>query len=394
MSNRNATASWSGYSHQGKVGIYIALRTINDLKGGINDDLILDYERQEDVRLQQDGQTLQVHQIKAYRGKDTYGPYTNALKRFETCEGDNFLHTIEDIRNWNLVTGKQNPKNVERYQYSNGNFYCGLDEISDLIIDQVQTLLRFIDHDEAQNLGYANIIKNKLLGELDHVLRLAHHNRDNYPHFTLGRINEIVTTNPDINKSKLCSIRKRFYSEYERYIADLEVLGYEIGDDHLYKMREIISKIYCLEDDEFEQFLRNMNPYTTSGKFISDSLTTDDFFSRSSFLNVFMEVLQDVTNSLLELDTYFIPKYYKKEKHVLTSIDESNRRQKIVAREIVKNSDIDFSKYEADYLITEELEGSIIEDANLLVDTDSGKFNNPKNLKFINKKSAINKLNS
>lgn len=394
MSKRNATASWSGYSHQGKVGIYIALRIINDQEGEIKDDHILDYEMQEDVRLLKNGHAIEVHQVKAYRGKDTIGSYTDALQNFETCDGRNYLHTIENIRNWDRLTEDQNPKNIERYNYRNGNLHCGLNEISDMIIDEIQTLHRSNKHVEAHNPGYANIIKNKLLGELDHVLRFSHHNRDYYPHFSLGRINEIVITNPDITKSKLCSIRKRFYSEYERYIADIEILGHKIADDHLDKMREIISKIYCLGDDEFEQFLRNMNPYTTSGKSISDSLTTDDFFSRSSFLNVFLEVLQDVTNSLLELDTYYIPKYYKKDKHVLTSIDESNRRQKIVAREIVKNPDIDFSKYEADYLITEELDGSILDDANILIDDDSGKFNNPKNLKFINKKIAITKLNS
>ena len=29
--NRNATASWSGYLHQGKVGIFVALKKINEL---------------------------------------------------------------------------------------------------------------------------------------------------------------------------------------------------------------------------------------------------------------------------------------------------------------------------------------------------------------------------
>lgn len=394
MSNRNATASWSGYSHQGKVGIYIALRTINGLDEEINDELILDYEQQEDVRLKRNGQAIEVHQVKAYRGKDTIGSYTGALRNFELCDGRNYLHTIENIRDWDRLTNEQNPKDVERYQYKNGKSHCGLDEISDLIIEEIQTLLRSIGHTEAQNSEYANIILNKLLGELDKVLRISHQSGDNYPHFSLSRINEIITTNPDLSKGKLYSIRQQFYSAYERYIADIGDLRHEITDNHLNRMREIISEIYCLGDDEFEQFLRNMNPYTTSGKSINDSLTTDDFFSGSSFSNVFMEVLQDVTNSLLELDTYYIPKYYKEDKHVLTSIDESNRRQKIVAREIIKNPDIDFSKYEADYLITDKLGGSLLEDANSLIEVDTEKFNNPKNLKFINKICAIEKLNS
>ncbi|MEX1014578.1 MAG: ABC-three component system protein [Candidatus Paceibacterota bacterium] len=394
MSNRNATASWSGYSHQGKVGIYLALKTINDQEGEINDDLILDYEKQEDVRLLQNGQPIEVHQVKAYKGKDTIGSYTDALKKFETCDGGNYLHTIDNIRNWDRLTEEQNPKNIERYKYRNGNSHCGLDEISDIIIEEIQSQLRSIEHPEAQNAGYANVIKNYLLGELDNMLRFSHHNRKYNPQFSLGRISELVTTNPDITNSKLCSIRQRFYSVYERYIADIEDLGFEITDDHFDRMKKIISDIYCLKDEEFEQFLRNINPHSTSKKSISNSLTTDDFFSHNSFSNVFMEVLQSVTNSLLELDEMHIQKYYVKDKYVLTSIDESSIRQRTVARDIAINPNIDFSKYEADYMITGGLNGSILEGANSLIKVDTNKFINPKNLKFIDKRCAIEKLNS
>jgi len=35
--NRNATASWSGYLHQGKVGIFVALKRINEISNNIKD---------------------------------------------------------------------------------------------------------------------------------------------------------------------------------------------------------------------------------------------------------------------------------------------------------------------------------------------------------------------
>jgi hypothetical protein len=47
-SNRNATASWSGFSHQGQVGLLIALRDLQ--KDGVDkDNNYVLFEKHEDV---------------------------------------------------------------------------------------------------------------------------------------------------------------------------------------------------------------------------------------------------------------------------------------------------------------------------------------------------------
>ena len=50
MDDRNATGSWSGYLHQGKVGLLIGLQKMNELIEKENDlsDWIIEYESAED----------------------------------------------------------------------------------------------------------------------------------------------------------------------------------------------------------------------------------------------------------------------------------------------------------------------------------------------------------
>ena len=69
MCKRNATASWSGFSHQGQVGLLIAIRKMRE--NGIDlTNHYLEYEKKEDVAICQrtNGitQYLSVHQVKAY----------------------------------------------------------------------------------------------------------------------------------------------------------------------------------------------------------------------------------------------------------------------------------------------------------------------------------------
>jgi hypothetical protein len=51
MCNRNATASWSGFSHQGQVGILVALREMKKIPKEEYDSHFLEYETQEDVAI-------------------------------------------------------------------------------------------------------------------------------------------------------------------------------------------------------------------------------------------------------------------------------------------------------------------------------------------------------
>ena len=74
--SRNATASWSGYSHQGNVGLLITLRKIRTLGGDGLEGFHIEYETQEDVKLVRAAEVIEVHQVKAHVNGDTIGVYT------------------------------------------------------------------------------------------------------------------------------------------------------------------------------------------------------------------------------------------------------------------------------------------------------------------------------
>ena len=62
MSERNATASWSGFSHQGLVGIYVALKELQTVRACDYERYFIDYEKKEDFAiyyLEEDGISME-----------------------------------------------------------------------------------------------------------------------------------------------------------------------------------------------------------------------------------------------------------------------------------------------------------------------------------------------
>ena len=68
---RNATSSWSGYNHQGKVGIFLALTELRKLVEKEEDyssyELILEKNGGEDVEIFQAQTVVSRHQVKSQK---------------------------------------------------------------------------------------------------------------------------------------------------------------------------------------------------------------------------------------------------------------------------------------------------------------------------------------
>ncbi|MCH2451189.1 MAG: hypothetical protein MK198_13735 [Gracilimonas sp.] len=392
MSNRNATASWSGYSHQGKVGILVALKKLNKLGLDFDGEYTLDYEQQEDVRILLNGEAIEVHQVKARSSGNTIGTYTNALENFEPCDGGNFLHTIVNVHNWGNLTEEQNPYEVVLFDYG-GQLYCDLDEIQEKITNEIRLIFLTIEDDRADNDNYLIQIYEYLLCQIDDLVRKAHNDQTYDPCISLNDLLQIVINNPDEYSSKLFTYRKAFYETFENYIKSIDENDFKIEDDHLEYMIDRIEQIYCLEDQEFEKFLRNINPHTTGGKRISNT-NVDEFFNRTNFEIIFLEVLQDVVNEELEINSKQIPKYFKNKSYLLTTINGSDRLINQYAKDILINSEIDFTEFETDFLITERFEGKISDLAPKGKQKDNRKFYVPKEMSFITKDGALDNLNN
>lgn len=399
MSNRNATASWSGYSHQGKIGILIALKKLNELNLEIDQNYIIDYEQQEDVRLLIDDASniLEVHQVKAYSNGKYISSYTSSLAAFEACSGVNYLHTICEVQNWSKLSKAQNMHGVLRYDYGNGDLFCSLSDIQDKIFNEIHEILGKVKDLNYGNTDYYTLAYDTLLGVLDNKLRLAHNDMTLHPQISLSEILDFIINNVNQYGSRIFNYRKNFYKTFENYIYDLNGSNQTIDENHLTKIRKKIEVIHSFDDKRFEQFLRNINPHTTGGYKISNS-SHDEFFSSVSFSKVFLVVLQDVNNNEMNIGTNNIPNFHKDNYYLLTTIDDTERRKPAHARRILDNKEVDFSEYETDYLITDSYSGKVSEIAESFMRNNSGddakKFTNPKEMSFISKLEAINHLNN
>ena len=60
MDKRNATSSWSGYFHQGKVGIFISLIEIHNCLNASKDysHMTLEYESAEDIDIRKEAEFI------------------------------------------------------------------------------------------------------------------------------------------------------------------------------------------------------------------------------------------------------------------------------------------------------------------------------------------------
>jgi hypothetical protein len=398
--SQNATASWSGYAHQGKIGLLCALKKINSLHGqNLNlNNFTIEFETQEDVALKHNGTAIQVHQVKAYTDGTTLGPYLGALLTFAACAHDNFLHSICEITNWANLTAVQNPQNVTRYIYSNGNNFCSLLDIHNLIDHEISLLLGNDHHAERNNLAWCQETFHNFLGILDDKIRIEHQTKPNKAayniNFTLEEVFIIIRDRPKHASSKLASIREELYNAFLGFLADLENTKYVVSQDQEDFILLALDRIYSLPDKDFEQFLRDINPHTTEGIKFGSSGTTDKYFVLENFKDVFLESIIYVLADYPIIQAKTAPHFFKGNYYLLTAINSAIGQIRTNAQRILKNSNINFSSYETDFIVTENYEGPLGSHASFLRDYDDKKFFNPKTISFIKKSDAIILLNT
>ncbi|CZA99721.1 hypothetical protein [Streptococcus suis] len=101
----NATSSWSGYNHQGQVGIFLASKELNELlqKGDSYSGYSIEFEKEdgEDVDIVQNNTVISRHQVKAKITSKNLNDYKDVLTEFNVNgvdKGSRYLHTIDMCR--------------------------------------------------------------------------------------------------------------------------------------------------------------------------------------------------------------------------------------------------------------------------------------------------------
>lgn len=285
MSNRNATATWSGFAYQGQVGLLVALRKMQEINQVEYSQYYLEYEKKEDVaiyKLEGTPNYKSVHQVKAYySGGDVKSKYKTALAEFDSC-GEDYLHTVMEVKDWD-TSATENPKDVKRYCYTDAQFHCGTHKIEGFLIEELKKLS---DGNEAK----AKLFLQRLTYELDQKICQEHRTKRKVDYDVKFSFTEIMSLieNGELKRSEslIYEYRKAFYEIFAERIKNTNA-----SDPHIQRItEEVVEKIYNLKDDLFIRFLKFLDLCENP-----DRLKQVAFlFQKDGFRSVFFNVLLDV----------------------------------------------------------------------------------------------------
>lgn len=447
MDERNATGSWSGYLHQGKVGILIGLQKINELIMNRNDlnDWNIEYESAEDIDIKNSDKVISRHQVKAYKSakypndyKDVLGVLTYEMheerrvvktKGFqihgfdefgnslptEVDENSRYLHTITDTLGFELSkeefekkyqTAKyiDNPNKIKLFVYPDGKKYCELssgneDKLKVFCIKEIKKILDFSGHIFKDNEEQQNNIYYALVNALDIEIRKKHILGEGfYPILSFSDIYKIVTSTEKYVKSNIVCIREKFAESWTIFIKELAENSISYDCLQAENVAKITEEIYKWDDDRFVQFLKDINPNENAVTMedITKVCKIDNLKDNFFWCLLFVEEAKFHTNYL---------GYKEDGGYLLTLINRKPALVKSVMKNICNNNELSHTIFDRNYLINNQINGisfrNIIDNTVKECDkenawkgraTENDKFINP-DMKFISVDQTIEKLN-
>jgi hypothetical protein len=356
MCNRNATASWSGYSHQGQVGLLVALRMLQEPSIDLNTHF-LEYESREDVAIYVLGsggnkKYLSVHQVKAFYSGNNSSKirYNNVLNgTFDVC-GNDFLHTVVSIIDWNS-SATTNINSIKRYDYERNVFHCNTIDIESYLKLELRKLL-------GNNEGLVTSALQRLSYRLDCKIRAEHSKAERALFdisFSLRQIDEIVRDTSAFEASNICLARKGFY---ELYFETVKNGDYD--NEHFKRISDtIIEPLYLLSDQDFMSFLQRLS-FDETPKRMNEYLF---IFKPDGFRNVFFKSLMEILLVLPKIEDTSV-KYQKggnPEKFLVTTIMQKQKNARFVVENIIRNSESQNILWDNHSLINDDISGTLTE---------------------------------
>lgn len=394
--NRNATPSWSGYIHQGKVGFLVALRQLRGcIENNIEnlEDYAIRYENAEDFDIVDKGRSvISRHQVKAYINGNEREDYSdlfniqkrkfedekekidkkgfqihefdgkgNAVREVVPCDG-RFLHVIVDVPDFKLskddylekYSGRtkytDNDSGIKLYEYNQSEnlFYCPLsqdnnDTIKDYCIAEIKEILKIEKNPLEENSSHLEQVYHRYIGSLlDHSIGKAH-SESGFPEISFGEIIAIIkNVSP---KDKIFELKNKLIYSWEQYHQ-----GYadDICEDDFIQMDKIIKKLLSMSKDEFYKFVKMILPDKTSDENILE------LFPITSLENIFYLLLEKTKSFSFEGYNYLDSndKSYR-----VSLIDIQNRPGKTakIIKDIINNSEFLKATFNHDFLINRSI---------------------------------------
>lgn len=370
---RNATSSWSGYNHQGKVGIFLALTELKEIivKGYQYNTykLILEKNGGEDIDICKSTWVISRHQVKAKKEGKYPNDYVNVRtinsrlhpKGYQTSgtnRNNRFLHVICEVQGWDMdkKTFRQtykraayvpNQSQVQLYTYPDNKRYC------DLVSGEQSPIDNFCKEKIKEILIYSN---SSLKDDLEHIeetlceikdlvsrrISLAHNaGYGVYPIIYFQEFFKIISSQV-----------KRHRQSIRRAKLNLEMCWNHIVEDDVDST--ILNQILNMPDDRFEQLLVDLHP---------DNNILD------------LKKLNNIDNLIdkdcIEYILYSFLKYSKQERFSLDSLryDQNNESLRLsmvhapkaaarnVSDKIINNINFLEASFDTDYLINMNIHG-------------------------------------
>jgi len=386
VDDRNATASWSGYVYQGKVGILVGLKNISELfaADGSNIEASLEgwqlaFETFEDFDIKSPQGIVSRHQVKVRKTaranlKDTYSSALSTFDATDCPQEARYLHAVCAITNWDTST-VLNPSSVARYEYPDGDLFCDLDgdEIQRFAVDYLKVIKPgAIDDLLVQIYFYLQAL---LLDEVNN-------SHGGHPTLNLKCLYLSIKDSPleevqdKLHAIRLKSLLVKYLNELK---AELETNGDDLGISWD-KAENQVNDLCSLEWGDLKRFLMDIHPANAD-------FEKDLDMNGPGFKEVFLDLLRS-TEKQFEL---LIRGYrHNKETYVASTINDSERTKVEMARRIVKNSNNTKVMFEGKNIVTKNIQYEFSELSGVEgAPNDPETILDPTRMKFIKLDEAV-----
>ena len=367
----NATSSWSGYNHQGQVGIFLALNELSILlqNGDTYSNYFVEFEKEnaEDIDIVENKRVVSRHQVKAKSTASNLNDYKDVLKNFNinnVNEDSRYLHTICEVNGFDLPEEEFNklpnkPKyipndcKIRLYKYPDDKQYCELGNINGSKIDdfskrKIKDILSHGNHTLKDDEEHINEILFELKDLLCKRIREAHKSGGGeHPIISFPEIYGIITSTKKREKQAIHRAKKLF-----------EIYWNKNNPDNL--NGDLFAEILNLGPDEFESFIIDLHPQKNI-KSLKEEHLIDSLLDEDIFEEIFYEFYKAIDQKSFDISELCYNS--RSSRYRLSLINKNYKRGEVgrIIQTIRNNREFLKASFDVDYLVNGRINSPILE---------------------------------
>ncbi|MEK4091397.1 ABC-three component system protein [Viridibacillus sp. FSL H8-0110] len=435
----DASPSWNGFNHQGKIGIFVVLKMINDLN--LSFDVCNSYEIElewlEDFSIKKDNDYISIHQVKTYNKtapsdyKDAiwlllakvtdfpnvekaylhstrkisklddlekllydYKPPKEVKKKSKKNEKVNEIEenkkywTPRQCHDYVKYTGEYHRvfKKFEMYTYESGCQHCSIDEVENKIKNQLSIFYKGnIKTSEQLNRAFLH-----LLGLVDKHIRERHidiqaGNKNVKATINFQKIYELIAANYELPSKEyiIYQLRDKFAKLTNEYFSDLllDLKDEIIKPNDIINVHSVINSVLELDEEKFIKFCMKITPNHEVNDENPDSIlyALSTLISETHMNDGYLEILKRIQKQI-NVDKYTFIKLGQEKLNTTylptTIIDTYHMHRTGRMVEKILNNSHDESLLEVDVMITKHINLASLKPEKINSDIPEPEINN------------------